>query len=455
MKNINNTILAEKKHIHFIGIGGSGMFPIVQILHSKGYFITGSDNNESDTVNFVRQLGINVYLEHRSENILGADLIIFSAAIMKDNVELLSAIENNIQVIERGKILGIISSLYNRAICVSGTHGKTTTSAMITNILENAKLNPTSIIGGRLPKINGNGKTGCSDILVCEACEFADTFLNLDPNISIILNLDEDHLEYFKNLDNIIKSFNTFCSLTSDLIIVNGDDKNSMQAVNSINKKIITFGFNNSNNYYPENIKINSDYSISYDLNYNGKKICNIKLNVSGKHNVLNSIAACIACIHVGVSPEHLSNNISDFTGVARRFEILGNFNGITIIDDYAHHPLEIEMTLSMLRNMNYRKIWAIFQPFTYSRTYLLLDDFVKSLLIADNIIITDIMAAREKNTYNIHAVDLASKIPNCIFLDTFDKISEYVKLNANPGDAVITLGCGDIYKVCKKILNS
>ncbi len=452
MQSLKNTILYNKTHLHFIGIGGSGMFPIVQILHSKGFHITGSDNNESDTLASIRNMGIEVYFGHSKQNIKKADLIIYSSAIMSDNEELLAAKKKGISIIERGSLLGILTSLYTNAVCISGTHGKTTTSSMLTQILEENNLNPTAIIGGKLPKINGNGKIGRDDLLICEACEFNDTFLKLDPNISIILNIDEDHLDYFKSLDNIIKSFSSFCNITSDTIIVNGDDKNSMKAVALEQKEIITFGFSNKNDYYPENI-VKTGISTKYDLMFKGKKLINLDIFVPGDHNILNSLACCVAAIILGVSLEQLKKGIKEFKGAVRRFEFLGEFNGVTIMDDYAHHPLEIKLTLETLKGLKFKNIWAIFQPFTFSRTSMLLNEFAESLSIADKVILTDIMGSREINTYNIHSKDLQTKIENCYYFDSFKKIEDFIKCNAEAGDVVITMGCGDVYKISKAIL--
>lgn len=452
--NLKNTILHNKKHIHFIGIGGSGMFPIAQILNSKGYHISGSDNNESDTLSSVRDMGIKVYFGHSGKNIEGADLIVYSAAIMDDNEELIYSKNSGVEVIERAKLLGVITSLFENVLCVSGTHGKTTTSAMITQILEESNFNPTSIIGGKLPKINGNGKIGREDLLVCEACEFSDTFLNLFPDISVILNIDEDHLDYFKNLDNIIKSFSKFCGITSNTIIVNGDDKNSLQAISSCEKKIITFGLTNKNDYYPKNIVIKeSEISIEYDLIFKDKKIADIVLKVPGEHNILNSVASCAAAIELGVSPSQLKDGLSDFRGASRRFEVLGSVDGVTIIDDYAHHPLEIELTLKALKSLKFNNIWAIFQPFTFSRTHILMEDFAKSLSLSDNVILTDIMGSREKNIYGVHSKDLQDRIKNCYYFDSFNKVKDFILLKAQAGDVIITMGCGDVYKIAKSIL--
>ena len=450
---LSDDLLKDKKHIHFIGIGGSGMFPLAQILHEEGYYLTGSDNNETDTLALVRKLGIPVTLGQAAENIKGADLIVHTAAIMDDNPELIAARASGVPVLERSEMLGIITREYSDCICVSGTHGKTTVSAMLTQILLDAKMDPTAVIGGKLKKIGGNGRVGKTELMVCEACEFVDTFLKLAPDISVILNIDADHLDYFKTVDNIIKSFRKFCDMTTKCIIVNGDDKNSMKAVEGQQKELITFGLRESNDYYPANIRHQGGAQTTFDLMHRGEKLAEITLNIPGDHNILNAVAACAAAIKAGALPEQIAASIPQFTGAGRRFEILGNVGGVTIADDYAHHPAELTATLTAATNMGFKKVWAVFQPFTYSRTAMLLDDFAKALSIADRVVLSEIMGSREKNTYNIYSRDLADKIDGCVWFDTFQEISDYVMARAEEGDLVITLGCGDIYKAAKLML--
>lgn len=449
---IDKDILKGKKHIHFIGIGGSGMFPIAQILHSQGYYLTGSDNNETETLDAVRKMGIPVFLGQSAENIDGADLIVHTAAIMEDNPELIAARNSGVPVLERSDLLGLISTWYNNAICVSGTHGKTTTSSMLVQMFVEEGVDLSCVIGGKLPSIGGSGRCGKSDTMVCEACEFVDTFLKLAPDVSIILNIDEDHLDYFKTLDNIIVSFRKFCNNTSKAIIVNGDDANSMKAVEGIiGKDIITFGFNDANDYYPV-IKNTSGMRTDFELYHKKEKLCDLSIHVPGKHNVLNAVAAAAAAIYSGVSLDGIALGLQTFRGAIRRFEKIAEVSGITIVDDYAHHPAEIAVTLKAAKSLDFKRVWAIHQPFTYSRTYLLLNDFAEVLQIADKVVLTEIMGSREKNTYNIYAKDLCEKIPGGVWYTTFDEVVDYVAENAREGDLVITLGCGDVYKVAKKL---
>ncbi len=440
-------LLENKKHIHFIGIGGSGMFPLAQILHGKGYYLTGSDNNETDTLQMVREMGIPVTLGQRAENIEGADLIVHTAAIMDDNPELIAARASGVPTIERSVLLGEISAWYPAAICVSGTHGKTTTSSMTTQILLDAGLDPTCVIGGKLPAIHGGGRIGKSSAMVCEACEFVDTFLKLHPDIAVILNIDADHLDYFKTMENLIASFHKFASMATRAVIANGDDQNTLKALKDLDKRIITFGYSSINDYYPANIEHVDGVTISFDLCRDSEILTPIRLHVPGDHNILNAIAACIAAHEVGASWEQCAKGLDAFHGAQRRFEVLGKFGGITVADDYGHHPTEITATLTAAKKLPFKRVWAVHQPFTYSRTAMLLDDFAKALSIADRVVLSEIMGSREKNTWNIYAKDLAEKIPGCVWFPEFPEIADYVVAHAEPGDLIITLGCGDVNK--------
>ena len=448
-------LLDNKKHIHFIGIGGSGMFPIAQILHSEGYYITGSDNNETDTLKLVRALGIPVVMGQKAENIEGADLIIHTAAIMDDNPELIAARQSGVPVVERSIILGELTAMYPNTICVSGTHGKTTTTSMLTQILLDAGADPTCVIGGKLPSIGGNGRVGKSKNMVCEACEFVDTFLKLYPDVSVILNIDEDHLDYFKTLDNIIASFRKFTQKTTKLLIVNGDDRNTLKAVEGLERPIVTFGFSSINDYYPANVEHLGGVDMQFDLMHGEENLGTMPVHVPGDHNILNAIAACVAAISAGASPEDCAKGLDAFHGAGRRFEVLAKINGITIADDYAHHPTELEATLKAAKALPIKRVWAVHQPFTYSRTAMLLDDFARVLQIADKVVLSEIMGSREKNTYDIYASQLAEKIPGCEWFPTFEEIANYVAENAETGDLIITLGCGDVYKAAKMIIKN
>lgn len=450
--------LTGKKHIHFIGIGGSGMYPLAQILHTKGYYLTGSDNNETSTLEAVREMGIPVTLGQRAENIDGADLIVFSAAIMEDNPELIAAREaekHGVRLAERSELLGLVTEQFSKAFCVSGTHGKTTTTSMLTMIMLAANIDVSAVIGGKLRAIGGSGRAGSSEYMVCEACEFKDTFLRLFPNISVILNIDEDHMDYFKTMDNLKSSFEKFCGLTTDLIIANGDDANVRDVLNNCKSdaRFITFGESETNDFYAGYIRQLSDFRWRFSLMNKATEVCQLDLNVPGKHNVYNAVAAAAAAYSAGIPVEAIQRGISDFKGAMRRFEKLAEINGVTFVDDYGHHPAEISATLKTAKGMSFRRVWCVHQPFTYSRTAMLLDEFAEALSIADKVVLTEIMGSREKNTYNIYSKDLAAKIDGCVWFPTFEEVAKYVVDNAEAGDLVITTSCGDVYKVADMMI--
>lgn len=447
-----DSLMNKIKRIHFIGIGGSGMCPLAEILRSEGYELSGSDMNEGETLDRIKSYGIPVFMGHDAKNIEGAELIVYSAAIKENNPERKAAVEKGIPCIERSVMLGIVTRRYKRSIAVSGTHGKTTTTAMLSQILIGSGFDPSAIIGGKLPFIGGNSYVGKSDIIVCEACEYVDTFLELNPYMSIILNIDADHLDYFKNLDNIKKSFNKFAHQTTGLLIINGDDENTLDAVSDVEIEKITYGFGDNCDYRAVNVNADKGVHEQFDIIYKGEKLTNVKLIVPGKHNVYNALAAAAAAHCLGATANEISENLHKFGGVHRRFEILGTPDGITVADDFAHHPTELTATLTAAMNMGFNKVWAIFQPHTFSRTAMLLDDFAEALKIPDVAIISDILPVRETNTYNIHSTDLGAKVPGSVCLDTFEEITDYVCKNAKEGDLILTMGGGNVYMCANMI---
>lgn len=450
-----DTLLKQVKRIHFIGIGGSGMCPLAEILHSEGYELSGSDNNESDTLARIRALGIPVTMGQRAENIEGAEMVVYTAALLKDNPELVAAKASGIPTFERAKLFGAISRLYKNCIGVCGTHGKTTVTSMTTQILLTADLDPSAVIGGKLPLIGANGRVGKSENFVCEACEFVDTFLELSPAVAVILNIDEDHLDYFKTLDNLILSFHKFAAMATDAVIYNGDDENTLKALEGIDGKTeITFGFSEKNDYSPANITGIRGAYYAFDVVYKGDVLGHIQLKVPGRHNILNALAAIAASMHAGASFAACKQGLESFGGAGRRFENLGEYKGITFADDYAHHPAELRVTLEAAMKMGYNTVWAVFQPFTFSRTYMLMDDFAEVLQIPDRCVLTEIMGSREVNTYNVYTAQLAEKIPGSVWFNTFEEVADYVLKNAKSGDLVLTLGCGDIYKAAKIMIH-
>jgi len=443
----------EVKHIHCIGVGGSGMFPIIQILLSQGYAISGSDNNESDILDMERRLGVRVTLGHAPENLSGADLVLYSAAIMPDNPELAAARERGIPLWERAKMLGAISSRYGEAVGICGTHGKTTVTAMLTQILYGAGFDPSAVIGGKLRAIGGYGRAGKADLFVYEACEFRDTFLSTYPDTAVVLNIDDDHLDYFGTVENAMRSFTKFAGMARR-VLYNGDDENTVRAMAAADTpEKLTFGRRDTNDFWPAHIRKLDGICRHFTLMHKGDALCQLSIHVPGDHNILNAVAAAATAWLLGVPAEGIVRHLEQFTGAGRRFEVLGQNHGVTIVDDYAHHPAELAATLRAAKELGFRRVWAVFQPFTFSRTYLLLEDFVSALSIADQVVLSPIMGSREKNEWGIQSSDLGEKIPGCVWLDSFQAMADYVMENAAEGDLVITLGCGDIYKCARMML--
>lgn len=446
--------LKRVKRIHFIGIGGSGMCPLAEILHSQGYMITGSDNNETDTLRRVRSLGIPVAMGQRAGNIKGAEMIVYTAAIMDDNEELIAARASGIPTFERSKLLGALSRRYGRRVGISGTHGKTTTTSLLTQILIEEGMSPNAVIGGKLPLTGTNGITGDSDMFIVEACEFSNTFLELSPTCAVILNVDNDHLSFFKTMENLERSFTRFANMAGT-VIYNGDDENTKKVIADADKDrtFISFGLGGDNDWRAENTVLRAGAYPEFDVIHRGSKMGRAVLSIPGRHNVINALAALAAADYLGADIEKAILYTDSFKGAGRRFEKLGCERGVTVIDDYAHHPAELEATLKAARSMDYNNIIAVFQPFTFSRTFELMDDFARVLQIADRVLMTEIMGAREKNTYNVYTSDLAARIPGSEWFPTFGQVADRAVQLAGAGDMIITLGCGDVYKVAKLIL--
>lgn len=440
----SDKLIQNIKRVHMIGIGGSGMCPLAEILHSKGYELSGSDNNESDPLKRVRKLGAKVFMGHNADNIKGAELVVYSAAISQDNPELCEARRLGIPTMERSVLLGALTRYYDNVIGVCGTHGKTTVTSMITHILILNKREPNAVIGGRLPLIGANGVTGASETLVCESCEFVDTFLEMSPDVSVLLNIDNDHLDYFKTMENLTASFRKFISMSS-LCYVNGDDKLALTAADGINAEIVRFGLSENCDYRAENIR-KGRFGFIFDVLKDGEVLTTLEMHVPGRHNILNGLAAFAVCERMGVEPAGIAEAVTSFTGAGRRFEFLGNY-GFTLADDYAHHPTEIKATLTAAKELDYKRVTVVFQPFTFSRTALLKDEFIEALSIADKVILTPIMGSREVNTYGISSEQLAAGLRDAVIIDGFENIAEHIIKTAQDGDIVITMGGGDIYK--------
>ena len=428
-----------------VGIGGSGMCPLAEILHSKGYSLTGSDVNESDPLKRIRALGIEVHMGHKAENVHGADLVVYSAAISHDNPELLEAERLSIPTMERSKLLGAITRHFDHCIGVCGTHGKTTTTSAITQMFIMNGLDPTAVIGGRLPLINANGIAGNSEYMICESCEFVDTFLQLSPDMAVLLDIDNDHLDYFKTMDNLVRSFGKFVSM-SKVAVVNGDDPLVKKAIEDFEGEVITFGLDASNDYYATDIK-QAKHGYAFTVNYRSEPLFRLELSVPGKHNVYNMLSAVAVGKYYGIENDGIKDSLSKFGGAGRRFEKLGEWNSISLIDDYAHHPTEIKATLSAARQLGFKRIIAVFQPFTFSRTELLKDDFIDALSLADKVILTPIMGSREVNTTGITSKVIADGLNDAVCVADLSEAALTAVGDAAPGDAIITMGGGDIYK--------
>lgn len=453
MPSIDN--IKKYKNIHMIGIGGVSMSGIAAILQNFGFQVTGSDLADSDAVSELQKKGIKVTIGHSLEDIANADAVVYSAAVKQDDPEMLEAKRLGIETIERADFLGALTRCYKDTICISGTHGKTTTTSMVSLCFLEALKDPSIQVGAFLKPLNGNYKVGNSEHFIIEACEYVESFLKFSPKAEIILNIDNDHLDYFKNLENIKNAFVKYVHLLPDdgILVLNGDDHNCLDLANETKAKSITYGINNkSTDFFAVNIVFDNDGFAEFDVYNKDKFYDRIKLHVPGMHNVLNALACIALCDAYGIDNESIKNALLKFTGANRRFEFKGKVNGASIYDDYGHHPTEIIATAKSLMNKKYNKSWVIFQPHTYSRTKNLLTDFAKALLNFDNIILLDIYAAREKNTYGISSQDLADKIislgKDAKYFPEFDDCVDYLKNNVKDGDIVMTLGAGTVTKI-------
>lgn len=453
--------LKQYKHIHMIGIGGVSMSGIAEILHSCGFIVTGSDTSQSETTEKLIANHIPVTIGHDIENVMKSNLVVFSAAVKKDDPELLKAKELNIPIVERGTFLGILTKSFKNTICISGTHGKTTTTSMISLCFLEANRDPSIQVGAYLKQLDGNYRVGNSDYFIIEACEYVESYLKLFPKVEVILNIDNDHLDYFGTLENIVKSFGNYIKLLPEdgLLVINWDDPNCRQLAKNTNAKVLTYGIKNENaNFVARNIQFNNDGFPSFDVYYNNTFYKTINLSIPGSHNVMNALACIAVCYEYGIEREDIKNALNKYTGAHRRFEYKGSFNNIRIYDDYGHHPTEIVATANALKQKKYNQSWVIFQPHTYSRTKNLLADFANALINFDNIIVTDIYAARENNTYDISSKDLVDKIKSlgrdALYISDFNDIANYIRQNAKPSDIVLTLGAGTVTNIGPMILN-
>lgn len=449
--------LKKLKHVHFIGIGGVSMSALAMMLKNQNISVSGSDFHVSPTTQYLSEQGVTVAFGHNPDNIPPeTDLVVYTAAIAGDNPEYLAAQKRGIPEISRAKLLGRIMQEYAKSIAVSGTHGKTTVTSMLSHILLAADTDPTITVGAYLNKLAANYRIGNSEYFLLEACEYCNSFHNFFPAVSIILNISEDHLDFFKDLKAIQASFHQFGLNTKDVIILHS----SLLAVPALTEgwtqKLISF--DQGGDYHAENLRYQTDGTPEFDAFYRDRLLGHIQLSVFGRHNVSNALAAIAAADTLGIPFTAVQNGLAEFRGADRRFQKKGSFAGIDVYDDYAHHPEEIAATLQAAEKLPHKRLWLIFQPHTYSRTKLLFDDFVSVLQKPDFLILADIYAAREKNTYGIHSKDLANAVsvhnPNAYYLESFDEIENFVLEHAEPGDLLITMGAGDIYFVGEALLS-
>ena len=449
MKQTIDAYLKPGCRVHLVGIGGVSMRPLGLVLKGMGVLVSGSDMNASASTRELEEAGISVAIGHRAENIEGAACIVRTAAAHNDNPEIAAARAAGIPVFERAQAWGQIMKSYKNALCISGTHGKTTTTSMMTHILMAAETDPTVMIGGHLPLLGAGHRVGNGDTILLESCEYCDSFLNFFPTIAVVLNVEADHLDYFKDLADVQKSFRKFAGLATQGVIANGDDVHTMEAMAGVNH--IPFGLKEGNRITAKNISADWRH---FDVVCDGETYCHLDLAVLGKHNALNALAAAGAAWLMGIDGEDVSRGIASFHGAGRRMEYKGTFNGAEVYDDYAHHPDEVAATIASIRaSMPGRRLVLAFQPHTYTRTHALFSDFVRELSKSDVLLVAEIYAARERNTIGISSADLANQIPDAIYCETLPKVTEVLRNVIRPGDMVITMGAGDIFRAGEALL--
>ena len=441
--------LVPGTHVHLVGIGGVSMRPLGLVLKDMGLYVTGSDMNSSVSTDELISKGIHVAIGHRAENIEGADCIIRTAAAHNDNPEITAARSKGIPLFERAQAWGVIMQVYKNAICIAGTHGKTTTTSMVTHILMDAKVDPTVMIGGYLPLLRAGHRVGKGDTIVLESCEYCDSFLNFFPTLAVVLNIEADHLDYFKDLADVQKSFRQFAQLSTNGIVANGDDPHVLEALQGLD--YVSYGLKESNRVHAQNICPDWRH---LDVICDGQFYCHLDLKVLGRHNALNALAAAATAWVLGIPGEYVSSGLAAFSGADRRLQYKGSLNGARIYDDYAHHPDEIAATIDAVRTMEgVKRLIMAFQPHTYTRTKALFSDFVRELKKADHVVLTDIYAAREHNTVGVSSKDLADRIPGSAYCKTLQDVTAYLRSIAQEGDVILTVGAGDIYYAGEALL--
>ena len=445
------------KRAHLVGIGGVSMSPLGEVLKGRGVVVTGSDMHESAAVDHLRSLGIPVVIGHLPESVMGADCVIRTAAVHDDNPEIAAALAQGIPVFERAQAWGAIMKHYRNALCVSGTHGKTTTTSMCTHIFLAAGKDPSVMIGGTLPILGAGHRVGHGDTIIAESCEYCNSFLSFAPTVAVILNVEEDHLDFFKDLHDIQKSFRAFAQLVPEdrgWVVVNGDNAHAMQAVQNCGRETLVFSRDGDRaDCQAQNVTWERGLP-RFDILIHGEKYAHVELRVGGEHNISNALAAACAAWALGIPGHAVEEGLESFTGAGRRFEKKGEFHGAMVYDDYAHHPDELHALLTMVKKLGYQRVICAFQPHTYTRTAALFDHFVEELKLADVAVLAEIYGAREQNTLGISSKDLAKKIPGAVYCATLEEVTEKLRELAQPGDLILTVGAGDIYLAGEALVN-
>ncbi len=441
--------------VHLAGIGGVSMCPLAEVLQGMGLAVQGSDMSESATVQHLRSRGIPVSVGHSADNLGDCQLVIRTAAIHNDNPEIAGALERGIPVYERAEAWGAIMRQYENALCVSGTHGKTTTTSMATHIFMAAQADPTVMIGGTLPLLGAGYRVGKGDTIILESCEYCNSFHSFFPTVAVILNVEADHLDFFKDLEDVERSFHKFAALVPEhgYVVVNGDDQGAMDSVKGLDHSVFTFGITCPDaDCTAQNVSFH-DGLPAFDVVVHGKLYAHVDLQVAGKHNILNALAAASAAYVLGVDGKAVAEGLGSFHGAGRRFEYKGSFRGADVYDDYAHHPGELHALLTTARTLPYQRVICAFQPHTYTRTHALFDQFVTELQLADAAILSEIYAAREKNTIGISSEDLAKQVPGSVYCPTLEAVTDVLERIVQPGDLVLTVGAGDIYRAGENLV--
>ena len=452
--------------IYFVGIGGISMSGLAEILNDAGFHVSGSDRSHSALTDMLEQKGITVFYGQRSENITDdIDCVVFTSAISKDNPEYVATMEKGIPYLTRAQLLGELMQNYKTPIAISGTHGKTTTTSMVSEILLQADTDPTLSIGGILKSIGGNIRVGKTDLFVTEACEYTNSFLSFFPKIGIILNIEEDHLDFFKDIDDIRHSFHEFAKLLPEdgALIINGEIPDYKEITADLSCRVITYSNNGITSdgspadYYPTDIRHDELGHPTFQLHSPNGSIQEFSLQVPGNHNVSNALASIALADLLQIDRADTLKGLHAFTGTDRRFEYKGTIGGVTIIDDYAHHPTEITATLTAAQDYPHKTLWCVFQPHTYTRTKAFLKDFAKALSLADKVVLADIYAARETDTLGISSETLQKEIQalgqECYYFPSFDEIENFLLENCINGDLLITMGAGDVLKIGENLL--